>query len=94
MTKTITKHVKDFCSDKNGKVTLAQSPNLPIVGWIIFKLISIPISNQPVKTGFESIATAFLFVWAYLELFEGDSNFRRLLGALIMGLIVINMFNI
>lgn len=94
MTKAITKQVKDFCSDKNGKVTLAQSPNLPIIGWIIFKLIAIPISNQPVKTGFESIATAFLFAWAYLEIVEGDSNFRRLLGVLIMSLIVINMFSV
>jgi hypothetical protein len=94
MAKPITKRVKDFCSDKNGKVTLAQSPNLPIVGWIVFKLIAIPISNQPVKTGFESLATAFLFVWAYLEIFEGDSNFRRLLGALIMALVVFNMFTV
>lgn len=94
MASKVAHHVKQFCSDKDGKVTLAQSPNLPIVGWVVFKLISIPISNQPVKTGFESVATAFLFVWAYLEIVEGDSNFRRLLGVVIMILIVLNMFNI
>lgn len=94
MTKTnkAVHHIKKFCSDKDGKLVLAQSPNLPIIGWLAFKLIAIPISNQSIKSGFESLSTAFLFVWAYLELTEGDSNFRKLLGLIMIGLIILNMF--
>lgn len=91
MAKAITKQVKDFCSDKDGKITLAQSPNLPIVGWIAFKLAAMLTTNAQLKTGFELIGTAFLFTWAYLEITEGDSNFRRLLGVLVMLFTVLSM---
>lgn len=94
MPNKVAHRVKQLCSDKDGKVTLAQSPNLPLVGWMAFKAISTPISNQSIKTGFESVGTAFLFVWAYLEIVEGDSNFRKLLGVAVMSLIVFNMFNV
>ncbi len=90
--KVIKKKVKEFCSDKSGRLVLAQKPNLPILGWAVFKLASMPVSNQPVKTGLETIATFFIFTWAYLELFDGDSNFRRLLGGLIIALLVLNLF--
>lgn len=91
-TKGIKKKVKDFCSDKDGNLVLAQKPNLPIVGWLVFKLASIPVSDQATKTGLETIATFFIFTWAYLEVVEGDSNFRRLLGVILITLLVSNIF--
>ena len=91
MTNQAKTSIKKFCSDKNGKLVLGQSPNLPIIGWIAFKAASIPVSDQRLKTGLESVATSFLFVWAYLEITEGDSNFRKLLGAVIMSVIILNM---
>lgn len=90
--KNIKKTVKDFCSDKDGQLVLAQKPNLPIIGWLVFKLASIPVSDQATKTGLETIATFFIFTWAYLEVVEGDSNFRRLLGVILITLLVTNIF--
>ncbi len=90
--KNIKKKVRDFCSDKDGNLVLAQKPNLPIVGWLVFKLASIPVSDQATKTGLETIATFFIFTWAYLEVVEGDSNFRRLLGVVLITLLVTNIF--
>lgn len=84
MTKKLTKQVRDFCSDSNGRLVLAQSPNLPIVGWMGFTFASILTTNQQLKVGFRLIGTALLFTWAYLEVTEGGSNFRKLLGALVM----------
>jgi uncharacterized membrane protein len=90
--KNIKKKVRDFCSDKDGQLVLAQKPNLPIIGWLVFKLASIPVSDQATKTGLETIATFFIFTWAYLEVVEGDSNFRRLLGVILITLLVTNIF--
>lgn len=93
MTKQTKSAIKEFCSDRDGKLVLAQKPNLPILGWAVFKLASMTTSSQPAKTGLESIATGFLFVWAYLEITEGDSNFRKLLGLIVLGFMLVGFFS-
>lgn len=91
MARKLTSKVKEFCSDKDGTLVLAQAPNVPIAGWIGFKLASmLPVSTR-LQDGFGYIATAFLFTWAYLEITEGDSNFRKLLGTLVMVFTILSM---
>ena len=91
MAKKLTSKVKEFCSNKDGAFVLAQAPNVPIAGWIGFKLASMLPVNSRLQDGFGNIATAFLFTWAYLEIAEGESNFRKLLGTLVMLFTILSM---
>ncbi len=75
-----------FFKDKHGKFVIAQSPNLPIMSWLIIVVLNFFIHSAILGW----LADAFLLVWAFLELYRGVNGFRRLLGlvvlvALIMG---------
>jgi hypothetical protein len=90
---TLPKHyrLKDFFHDKNGRVVLWQTPSFPLIAWLGLKVLSIPLADGTIKVGLSHVSTAFLFIWAYLELTQGVNHFRRLLG-LIIGLGIIKSF--
>lgn len=77
-------HFTDFLKDKEGHVVVAQWPNIPILGWLFFKVASLLTSDPSVETSISAISTAFIFTWAYLEITDGASYFRRTLGAAVM----------
>ena len=80
--------VERFYKDKSDKVVLAQTPNLPIIGWILFKLLNyLPVSNQA-HTALSFISTSFLFTWAYLEVVSGVTYARRILGIVVLFVII------
>jgi hypothetical protein len=81
-----------LCKDKHGHVVLGQRPNAPIIGWAIFKLVELLMDDPSVKAGSASLATAFLFVWAYLEITAGVNGLRRILGAVVMAVIIVGFF--
>jgi hypothetical protein len=70
--------------DKHGKLTLGQMPNAPIIAWAVFSILSIVVKTGKLHRGFDTLSSAFLFTWAYLELTAGDSIFRRVLGATVL----------
>ena len=81
-----------FTENKDGKFTLFQAPNLPIILWAIFKAFSyLPVSSNN-KSGLEFISTSFLFVWAYLELTSGVNYSRRILGAVVLFVLIVTRF--
>lgn len=72
--------------DRDGKLVIAQRPNLPLVGWAAALVTRRFIWHN---AGLGLLARAFLFTWAYLELTDGDSYFRQFLGAVVVaGLVV------
>lgn len=73
---------------QNGNYVYGQFPNFPLLAWFGFKIISLTGFLSSYKSGFESLSTAFLFVWAYLELSQGVNLFRKLLGLIVLGIIV------
>jgi hypothetical protein len=73
-------------------MTLWQVPNLPIIGWFSCLVISHFISAGVMKAGFASLSTAFLFTWAYLEITEGASYFRRALGGVVLVSVLMSFF--
>jgi hypothetical protein len=78
---------KIFC-DREGKVVLAQMPNLPLIVWIVASLLRLVLTTGKVNIGLEAIAFGSLFTWAWEELFQGVNYFRRALGLLgLVGLI-------
>src|SRR3712207_2248363 len=66
--------------DSDGKIVLAQMPNLPLIVWITASLLKLVFTTGVVNTGLEALAFGSLFTWAWLELFQGVNYFRRALG--------------
>lgn len=89
MTKDQKTHNMHFFKDDEGKVIVWQWPNIPIYGWLVFKLLSMLIHHPQLQGGFDGISKAFLFTWAYLELTQGVNYFRRLLGLLVFIALII-----
>jgi len=77
-----------FWRDANGKVVVAQVPNVPLVGWLLFTGLSWFPGAEGWKNGTSFASSAFLFTWAYLELTHGASYFRRLLGLVVLAAVV------
>ena len=85
-------NILHFFKDSKGRIVILQRPNIPLVGWLASKLLSLPTQSYTLKSGFELLSTGFLFTWAYLEIISGDSYFRRVLGGAIMALLVAGFF--
>jgi len=72
-----------FC-DRDGKIVMAQMPNLPIIVWTVASLLKIIFSTGRLNMGLELIAFGSLFTWAWEELFQGVNYFRRTLGLIVL----------
>lgn len=75
-------YIDSFIRDKHGRLTLWQTPNPPLILWIIFTIISFFVSRS-LNEAAHQFGTIFLSIWAYLEITTGSSPFRRTLGALV-----------
>lgn len=76
----------DKCyKDKNGKVVLAQTPNLPILLWAVTALLTrFLFESGTVHTALSYAGFGLLFTWCWLEIFQGVNYFRRVLGFVIL----------
>lgn len=81
-----------FFRDDQGKITIWQWPNIPLYGWLVFKVLSILLDKSQLQVGFDGISKAFLFTWAYLEITQGVNYFRRLLGLFVMIALILGYF--
>jgi hypothetical protein len=71
--------------DQNGRIVIWQWPNVPLFAWLALKTIAM-LSNDPQRAAsFSNLSTAFLFTWAFLELTQGVTVFRKLLGLVVIG---------
>ena len=70
--------------DRNGKIVMAQMPNLPIIVWAVASILKIIFSTGRLNIGLELIAFGSLFTWAWEELFQGVNYFRRTLGLIVL----------
>jgi len=77
---------------KDGNVHLLQLPNTPIMGWFVSVLIAHLLARGTVKTGFTNLSFAFLAIWCYLEITQGTSRFRRVLGVIVAIAMVYSFF--
>lgn len=79
---------KCFC-DHEGRLVLFQLPNLPFSVWF-GSLVITSVTSGTVNRVFEVVSFGALFTWAWLEIFKGDSYFRRVLGLIVMIVIISN----
>ncbi len=71
--------------DKDGRVVLWQRPNLPILVWAAARVLQWPLSGRAEQ--FVGLAgTAAILFWAVLEIVDGTTPFRRVLGGLVLAL--------
>ncbi|MGB8687876.1 MAG: hypothetical protein WCD53_11145 [Microcoleus sp.] len=70
--------------DREGKIVLAQMPNLPLMVWIVASLLKMIFTTGRINIGLDVLAFGSLFTWAWEELFQGVNYFRRALGFLVL----------
>lgn len=79
-----------FFQNNNGEVKVVQPPNLLLSLWLILQIPRLLFRvDQPALT---VLAGMVLFAWAYNELRQGESPFRKCLGGVILLIILINLF--
>ncbi len=76
--------------DKDGKLVLYQKPNTPIIVWAVSWLLTKVLPYGQWNFAAELIAYGAIFTWAWLELFQGTTYFRRLLGLVVLVAVVLN----
>ena len=69
-------------------------PNVPLIAWALLRVLLFFLSDNDLSRHLTLLSDAILFTWAYLEITDGASYFRRALGALVMVLTVYSMFKI
>jgi hypothetical protein len=70
--------------DSEGKIVIAQMPNLPIIVCITASLLALIFTTGKINTGLNIVAFGSLFTWAWEELFQGVNYFRRTLGFVVL----------
>jgi len=73
--------------DRDGRVALWLTPNLPLTIWIVARVLMWPLSGTDEKAAWV-VAVAALFIWTVLELLQGVNYFRRALGLVVLILTV------
>jgi hypothetical protein len=90
--KKLQKTWHSFTRDDKGRTIIWQWPNAPIIGWALFRLLGHFSNAGYLNNGFNFLGSAFLFVWAYLEITEGASYFRKSLGAAVIIAVIAGYF--
>ena len=79
----LSEYTHEFFCDKDGKWVIVQRPNLLLSIWIVLFALNIFFENKNMGLLLNSV----LFTWAYLEVTEGASYFRRSLGLVVLSVI-------
>ena len=74
--------------NKEGKWAVIQWPNVLLSAWIFLLVINYFYHSQSLS----HLQGAVLFAWAYNELTQGESRFRKILGAVILVIVSIGFF--
>ena len=80
----IKSHVERFFKDKDGHWAIMQFPNVPLAVWLALVVVNLFLHSQQVG----HLQSGVLLVWAYLEITEGTSRFRKALGVVAAALSV------
>jgi hypothetical protein len=85
MSKKLPQSFLERCyKDKNGNVAIFQAPNLPIAVGLTSTILAMLIKSGSLQTLFSLLGFGTFFTWAWLEIFSGDSYFRRILGVTVL----------
>lgn len=81
-----------FRNRQTGETTIAQRPNAAIVifavAWVLRRILG---PSGALGTVFDIVVTGALAFWALDELIRGVNPWRRILGATVFTLLVVNL---
>ncbi len=81
-----------FRNRQTGERTIAQPPNAPIivflVGWVLRRIFE---PSGTLGTVLDVVVVGAIVVWALDELVRGVNPWRRILGAIVLGAVVLNL---
>ena len=81
-----------FRNPETGEVVIAQRPNLPLAIFLVATAVRIVTSPDGTAGDVVSwVGTIALAWWAIDEILRGASPFRRVLGAVVLGLLVVRV---
>jgi hypothetical protein len=83
------KLLKKFVTDNQGRVAVWQTPNFLLSMWFITMLLGKILPGGRGKAIVDLVAFVSLVAWSLLEIIEGSSYFRRVLGAVVMVMSII-----
>lgn len=69
--------------DSDGNVVIGQSPNLPLLGFLMLGFGSVITHDGATKTRLRQFALLSLFTWSSLETVKGVDYFRKGTGAFV-----------
>jgi hypothetical protein len=75
--------MREFFRDERGRLVLWQAPNPPLWLWLASSVGERLLSGRSQQVA-GLLAFGALFTWGWLELFEGVTGFRRLLGSVVL----------
>lgn len=84
--------IESFFKDKDGKWAIIAFPNVLLTAWLVVIILTKLIQDGNVHQGLSLLSSSILFAWAYLELIEGTSYFRRLLGVIVLLVVIVGYF--
>jgi hypothetical protein len=89
VTTTVTRRALDWllCDRRTGRRTVVQRPNLPLILFVVLRLVTIPLSGTAADV-LRWVGSAVLAWWAVDEIVRGVNPFRRLLGGVVLAVMV------
>lgn len=76
--------------DKDGKIVIAQFPNLLLIIWALSTFLSRIVVEDQISNIFRVIGVISLLIWSLQELLQGSAIIRRALGAVVITSVLIN----
>jgi hypothetical protein len=76
--------------DKQGRIVIAQLPNLPLFIFILSSLLLMAYRKGTPGYLFKVVSFGSLFTWCWLEIFNGTNYFRRILGGVVLVMSIIS----
>ena len=81
--------------DSKGRLCLLQAPNPPLIAWAVCLVLQriLSVANQDNGQFYQIVGVigfGSLFIWCWLEIFQGSCYARRALGLVILVMIVLN----
>lgn len=79
-----------FFRDSAGNIAIVQPPNLPVLVAVGATVLQTVLPSGTLQTAVALVAFGTWYTWAWLELFDGASYFRRSLGLItLVGLLAL-----
>ncbi len=83
-----------FENPENGELAIAQWPNPPLAVYLTATAVRVAADpDGTAETVVSVVGVGALLVWAGLELIDGESPFRRVLGGVVFAAAIVGVIN-